>query len=116
MWRNGQNSKIKNMRVAIPASDRTIDSLVDERFGRCSFFCFYNTETKQVDFQENSLKDGSGGVGLQAAEFLANNGVSKIYVLELGPEAKNVLDKLKIETRIIKNGQTVREIIELLNQ
>ena len=107
--------KFLAMLVAIAASDNNIESSIDDRFGRCSFFCFYNLETKQTDFIENSLKNDSGGVGPKVAEFLANNGINKICATEFGPKAKDMLDKLKIETQIIKNGQTVRKIIELLN-
>ncbi len=103
------------MIVAIPASENSIDAIIDERFGRCPFFCFYNLETKQIDFKENSLKNGAGGVGPQVSEFLANNGINKIYAVEFGPKAKDMLNKLKIETQIIKSGQTVRKIIEMFN-
>ena len=103
------------MKVAIPASNRNIDSLMDDRFGRCPFFCLYNLETKQIEFIENSLRNGSGGVGPQVVEFLANNGVNRIYAVEFGPKAKEMLDKLKIETQVVEVKQTVREIIELFN-
>jgi len=103
------------MKIAIPASIDKAEALVDDRFGRCSFFCFYSQEMKQIEFKENSLKNGAGGVGPQVSEFLANNGVNKVYAVEFGPKAKDVLDKLKIETQVIKKGQTVREVIEMLN-
>jgi len=103
------------MKIAIPASIDKAEALVDNRFGRCSFFCFYSQETKKIGFMKNSLKNGAGGVGPQVSEFLANNGVNKVYAIEFGPKAKGVLDKLKIEIQVIKNGQTVREVIEMLN-
>ena len=103
------------MRIALPASDKKIDSFVDDRFGRCPYFCFYNVEARHIEFIENTLKNGSGGVGPQVAEFLANNSVNKIYAMEFGPKAKDILDKLKIETQIIKNKQTVYELIKMFN-
>jgi len=103
------------MKIAIPASIDKAEALVDERFGRCSFFCFYSQETKQIEFKENSLKNGARGVGSQVSEFLTNNGVNKVYAVEFGPKAKDVFDKLKIETQIIKSRQTVREVIEMFN-
>ena len=103
------------MKVAIPASNKEIDSLVDDRFGRCPFFCLYNLETRQIEFMENSLKNGSGGVGPQVVEFLANNGINKVYAMEFGPKAKEMLDKLKIETQVVNSKQTVHEIIKLFN-
>jgi len=103
------------MKIAIPASSDKSEALVDERFGRCPFFCFYDNETKKTEFRENSLKNGAGGVGPQVSEFLANNGVNRVYAVEFGPRAKDVLDKLKIETQIVKSGQTIRKIIETCN-
>jgi predicted Fe-Mo cluster-binding NifX family protein len=103
------------MKIAIPASSDKLEALIDERFGRCPFFCFYNNETKKIEFKENSLKTGSGGVGPQVVEFLANSGVNEVYAVEFGPKAKDVLDKLKIGTQIIKSGQSVREIIDTFN-
>jgi predicted Fe-Mo cluster-binding NifX family protein len=103
------------MKIAIPASTDKADALIDNRFGRCPFFCFYNQETEQIDFVENNLRNGAGGVGPQVSEFLANNGVNKVCAVEIGPKAKDVLDKLKIEALIIQNGQTVREVIAMLN-
>jgi len=103
------------MKIAIPASSDKSEALVDERFGRCPFFCFYNNETKKIEFMENNLKNGAGGVGPQVSEFLANNGVNRVYAVEFGPKAKDVLDKLIIETQIVKSGQTVRKIIETFN-
>jgi predicted Fe-Mo cluster-binding NifX family protein len=107
--------KLKKMPIAIPVSNKSIDSSLDDRFGRCPFFCLYNLETRQIEFLENSMKNGSGGVGPQVVEFLANNGVNKVYAVEFGPKAKEMLDKLKIETQVVNSKQTVREIIELFN-
>ena len=103
------------MTIAIPASNKNIDSSVDDRFGRCPFFCLYNQKTRQIEFKENSLRNGSGGVGPQVVEFLANNDVNQVYAMEFGPKAKEMLDKLKIETQVVEIKQTVSEIIELFN-
>ena len=103
------------MIIAIPASADKTDALTDERFGRCPFFCLYNTRTGNHIFKENKMKDGSGGVGLQAAEFLANNGVNQIYAVEVGPKAEGVLRRLKIEINPVESGQSVAKIISMLN-
>ncbi len=103
------------MVIAIPASSDRIDALIDERFGRCPFFCLYNTRTGNHIFKKNNMKDGSGGVGLQAAEFLANNGVDQVYAVEVGPKATGVLNRLKIKINPVESGQTVAKIINMLN-
>jgi predicted Fe-Mo cluster-binding NifX family protein len=103
------------MIIAIPASEQHVDALVDERFGRCPFFCFYNTLNNQTLFKENNLRNESGGIGPQVSEFLANNNISKVVAVEIGPKAKDVLNKMKIETLLINSGQLVREVIKMLN-
>ncbi len=104
------------MVIAIPASADKIDALIDERFGRCSFFCFYNTQTGNQIFKRNDIKDAPGGVGLQAAEFIANNGVDLICAVEVGPKAEGVLNRLNIKINPVDAGQTVESIINLYSQ
>ena len=99
------------MIIAIPSSSNNMDSLIDERFARCQFFCFYNIKTKEYDFKENNHRNGSGGVGPKVVEFLANNGVSEVHATEVGPKAQKTLDMLNIRTKLIDTGQTVKQII-----
>ena len=102
------------MKIAIPATKDDINSLIDDRFARCSFFCLYDSETNKTEFLNNDLKDEAEGVGPQVVEFLATNGVKKVYAMEFGPKAKDLLDKLKLESIIISNKQTLNEIISLI--
>ena len=103
------------MIVAVPSSSDKIDALIDERFGRCPFFCFYNTKKHEVIFKKNDLKNGAGGVGPQVVEFLVKNGVDEVYATEVGPKAKTILDKLNIKTTIINTRQTIQQVINRFN-
>jgi len=103
------------MIIAIPASANKIEALIDERFGRCPYFCFFNTDTDQIDFEENSLRNGAGGVGPQVSEFLANKGIKKVLAVDFGPKANDMLNKLNIQTQTIENGLTVQQVIEKYN-
>ncbi|MFO7657228.1 MAG: NifB/NifX family molybdenum-iron cluster-binding protein [Bacteroidales bacterium] len=103
------------MKIAIPASTDKTDGMLDDRFGRCPYFCFYNTETGLIDFKENNHQNGAGGVGPQVSEFLAANGVNRVYAVEVGPKAKGVLDKLNILVQTISHGQTIKQIIDSIN-
>lgn len=103
------------MIIAIPASGEKTDALMDERFGRCSFFCFYDTDTKKTEFRENIHKDASEGVGPQVAEFLAKNGINEVFAAEVGPKALNILVKLNIKTTIISTGKNIQQVINTLN-
>lgn len=100
------------MKIAFPASADKPEALIDERFARCPFFCFYDFGTRQMEFKENTLRNGAGGVGLQVAEFMANHGVDKVIAVEFGPKAKDTLTKLHIETQLTTAGKTVLQIID----
>jgi predicted Fe-Mo cluster-binding NifX family protein len=103
------------MIVAIPSSSDKTDALIDERFGRCPFFCFYNTKTNDCEFKENTLKNITEGVGPLVVEFLAKNGIREVYACEFGPKAKNMLGKLNIKMRLIDGKQTIQQLITMLN-
>lgn len=104
------------MKTAIPSSADNIDAPVDMRFGRCAYFCLYDTLTKDCHFTENKLMNASQGVGLQAAEFLAKQGVSEVYAMEVGPKAEKIMNQLNIKINLIKERLSVKQVIHILNQ
>ncbi len=104
------------MVIAIPASADKTDALIDERFGRCPLFCFYDTRTGKHMFKNNNIKDAPGGVGLQVAEFLGNNGVNQVWAVEVGPKAEGVLNRLKIKINHVEPGQTIANLISMRSQ
>ena len=57
--------KIKNfiMKIAITSQGSQLDSIIDQRFGRCSFFVIYDTEKQTSEFIQNpnkSIEEGAG--------------------------------------------------------
>ena len=66
------------MIVAITSTGNSSDSIIDPRFGRCSYFVFYNTETKESVFQPNPFKDNDEGVGVAVVDWISAFSCSKI--------------------------------------
>ena len=87
--------------VAIPSSEKSMDALIDQSFSRCPFFCLYNTKTGNITFAENKHASASGGASHLAIGFLAENGVSEIYAVQVGRNAKMDLDRYKIHIMIV---------------
>ncbi len=104
------------MIIAIPSSGNTTDSLVSERFARCTWFYLYDTETGREEFIQNTVKDLPGGVGPQVVEILANKKVNSVYAPEVGPKAENLLNRLNIKITIVKPQKTINQLITMLNQ
>ena len=104
------------MIVAITSSGNSAGALLDQRFGRCAYFAFYDTESKSVDFVENTNKDAAEGAGPASVATVANRKVSKIVSGEFGFKIKGMLNDLNIQMVMIKEQMTVQDIINLLEK
>lgn len=104
------------MKVAITSTGNSLESTIDERFGRCSYFVVYDTETKAVEFIPNPNKDAEEGAGPASVQLVALRKVNKIISGEFGMKIKSLLDSLKIQMIVLKEPEKkMSEIIEMLN-
>ncbi len=108
---------MKKTKIAISSTGNNLESEVDARFGRCSYFLIINVEDKKIkDFKaiENTAKAQMGGAGISAGEIVAKQKVDAIITINLGPRAFSIFDQFKIE---IYHGEgkikdVVQELIE----
>jgi predicted Fe-Mo cluster-binding NifX family protein len=104
------------MKVAITSTGNSPESKLDQRFGRCRFFAFYDTDSGNVEFSANPNTESLDGAGPATVQFVAAKGVGKIISGEFGIKIKSLLDSLQIQMIILKDeNKTVKEIIEMLN-
>jgi len=104
------------MKVAITSTGNSMDSKLDQRFGRCSHFMIYDTETKGMEFIPNPNKDAQEGAGPASVQLVASRNVQKIISGEFGIKIKSLLDSLKIQMIVLKEPEkTIEEIIKMLN-
>lgn len=104
------------MKVAITSTGNTLESKIDERFGRCAFFVIYDTETKAIEFIPNPHKDLESGAGPAAVQLVASRGAKKIVAGEFGIKIKSLLDSLKIQMIVFKQPDlSIQEVINMLN-
>ena len=101
------------MKIAITSEGNTLNAQIDSRFGRCSYFAIYDTETKQTEFLENPGKDASGGAGPAAVQFVAQQGAKKIIAGEFGGKTVPLFQSLNIEM-INESGKSIEQIISEL--
>lgn len=104
------------MKVAITSRGDNADALIDQRFGRCSYFAIYDTESKALEFVENPAKNAAEGAGPAAVSLIANKGAKKIISGHFGSKVKPMLTDLNIQMMIFKEEKTIREIINSLNK
>ena len=102
------------MKVAITSEGMQADSLLDSRFGRCTAFAIYDTESGELNFVENPNKDIDEGAGPASVSLVANMGVKRIVSGEFGFKIKGLLTDLGIEMDARKDRVSVNEIIKSL--
>ena len=110
---SAQLEQLNKMKIAISSTGKDLESEVDARFGRCSYFLIVNIENNEIkDFKaiENTAKDQMGGAGISAGEIIAKQKVDAIITINLGPRAFSVFEQFGI--RIYQGGGKLREVIQ----
>lgn len=104
------------MKIAITSNGNSLDSLLDNHFGRCASFIIYDTESQAIEIIPNPYKDLDENAGINALKIISSRNVRKIISGEFGLKIKDQLDAQKIQMIVLKN-KTIRiqEIIDMLN-
>ena len=99
------------MKLAISSPDGKFDTEFSSRFGRCKYFVFVDTMTRDWEAKPNPAASARGGAGPQAIQFLSNNGVEATITGRYGPSAFTALEAAGMQAYIAAGG-TVSEILE----
>ncbi len=99
------------MIVAISSSGTSLDSNVDQRFGRCPYFIFYNTDNDNFEFAENESRQAMGGAGIQTGQMIANKGAKAVITGNVGPNAFRVLASTNLKVYSGITG-SIRDAVE----
>ncbi len=88
------------MRIAISCQEDTIESLIDQRFGRSRYFMIVDIEQGEIKDSRSVINEGSEqghGAGIKAAEQLGKLKVDCLLTGQLGPNATSIIGKLGIK-------------------
>lgn len=99
------------MKVVASATGDDLDAAVSPVFGRCPFYLFVDTETMEWSAVANPAMGASGGAGIQAAQFVVEQGAQAVLTGNVGPNAMDVLDAAGVGVYPVAQG-TVREAVE----
>lgn len=76
------------MKIAVTSLGETLDSPIDQRFGRARYFIVFDTETGQWSPHENTQNlNAVQGAGIQAGQTVANLEVEAVLTGHCGPKA-----------------------------
>ncbi|OPZ74084.1 MAG: Dinitrogenase iron-molybdenum cofactor [Firmicutes bacterium ADurb.Bin456] len=100
------------MKIAITAQGKNMESKVDPRFGRASWFVLVDTETGAHEAVSNEQNLNAGqGAGIQSAENISRQGVKAVITGNCGPKAFRTLNAAGIKIYTGAEG-TVAEVYE----
>jgi predicted Fe-Mo cluster-binding NifX family protein len=93
------------MKIIIPSTGKSWEDKVDDRFGRARGFLLYDEDEDKLSWLSNEINMNVGhGAGIQAAQLVINKGAEILITGEIGPKAREILEKTKI--KIYKSDNT----------
>jgi len=99
------------MRIAITATEPTLDAAVDPRFGRCPYFLIVDPDDLTFEGIQNESVALGGGAGIQSAQLMAEKGVTSVLTGNCGPNAHQTLSAVGIEVIVGCSG-VVRDVVQ----
>jgi predicted Fe-Mo cluster-binding NifX family protein len=99
------------MKIIVTANGTTLASPASPIFGRCPTFILVDTETMQYQAIANPALSAGGGAGIQAAQFVVEQGAQAIVTGNVGPNAFGVLQAAGLPVYVVKEG-TVQQAVE----
>ncbi len=99
------------MKVAVSSTGKNLDSAIDPRFGRCSWFLIIETGDMSFEAFSNESVALGGGAGIQSAQFIASKGATALLTGNCGPNAMSALSAAGVKVLLGQTGM-VREAVE----
>lgn len=99
------------MKIAISSTDKTLESDIDPRFGRCQYFIIVDPYSLKYRAYANEGAATKGGAGIRASQYVVDLGAEVVITGNVGLNAFKTLNAAGIEVLIDGVG-TVRNAIE----
>ncbi len=100
------------MKIAITATESSLDGPVDGRFGRARYFLVVDTDGGTTDVVDNLANvDAAHGAGIAATESLIRRGVTAVLTGRVGPKAEEALHAAGISIHTVVGG-SCREALD----
>ena len=92
------------MKIAISLSSQNKNAGFDPRFGRAAAFLLHDTESAYTEIIVNPALNATGGAGVQASQFLINQGIGAVVSGAFGPNAFKTLNAAGIKMYLVPSG------------
>lgn len=99
------------MLIAIAANENYPKAFIDMHFGRCDWYCLFDTETRESSFIENPMRHHEANAGCDAAKFLTDKGIGMAVAGRFGSKVVDEFRNRNIQMVIPETQQTIEEFI-----
>ncbi|MCX6236140.1 MAG: dinitrogenase iron-molybdenum cofactor biosynthesis protein [Bacteroidia bacterium] len=99
------------MIIAIATNENHLNAVVDTHFGRCNWYCLFDTETRKSSFIVNPARHHPDKAGCEAADLLLVKNISLAIAGRFGSKVVDVFKRNNVQMVIPESQQTVSEII-----
>ena len=102
------------MKIAISATGRSIDSIIEPKFERCHFFLILDLEKNLLLPTENKTKDRPHEIGGAIGHLIVNEGIDAVITTDIGPSAFTIFKRYEI--KIYRAEGIIEDAIRLLQE
>ncbi len=99
------------MKVAVSATEKSLEAILDPLFGRCAFFIIVDTKDMRFEAFDNPNIAINEEAGIQSARLVASKGAEIVITGHCGPNAVLELSKKGIKIIVGVMG-TVRQVVD----
>jgi predicted Fe-Mo cluster-binding NifX family protein len=105
--------KEDEMKIALATHGDSLESELDQRFGRSPKFLIYDQDDGSFVIMDNSQNlNAMQGAGIQAAQNVVNSGAGVVITANCGPKAHRVLTEAGVKI-YSTTAKTIAEAIKL---
>ena len=104
------------MKICITAKGNTLDSKVEERFGRTPYFIFADEDGSLIEEVANANADATGGVGPRSVQVLIDHNANTLITGQMGGNAQTALETAGIAVYQYRDGGNVSDAIALFKE
>jgi predicted Fe-Mo cluster-binding NifX family protein len=103
------------MKVVVTADGAGLDAPASSVFGRCQAYVVVDTDAMEAETLENPAMNSASGAGIEAAQFVVDQGAEAVITGNVGPNAYSVLQAAEVPVFLLEEG-TVRQVVEAFEQ
>lgn len=100
------------MKLIITTTSPDINAQVERRFGRAAHFLIVDLDSMEWQAVSNPALNASGGAGIQAAQFVADQECDAVVSGDFGPNAYNALKTADLPMYLLGSCRTPKDVIQ----